>query len=315
MPLCHVKDKTPDREIAESAYFKSVAELCKTYGWQQMETGHLPYPYNVLMSHRDLAKKLNRLPYETELLITESDTDRTIALATKEVYEVGNTLYFIPVIPLFRFLRHKENKACGKLLLAVMSYLYRFAGIPYYRDEDNFIYGEYEMNKEYFLECISENPEDYEEDMSDIVRNDICGDIMQRKIHNSYHLDNFATTIDRFKPCNPFEEECLLIAKDAFALYQEFPNRSVFQNIPELEDWDEVATPESYIAFIGDSKGWVYENVERYVNDYLGNFSEMALPVSTQVFDGTATEPQNLEFENRLFDLLTDLCNILFDLP
>jgi hypothetical protein len=314
MPLCHVKGKTPDRETAEMGYFKSVAELCQIHGLQPLEVGHLPYPYNVLLSHRDLSKKLNRLPYDTELLIAKCEQDKTIALATKQVYEVGNTLYFIPVIPLFRFMRHKENKACGTLLLAVLSYLYREAGIPYYRDEDNFINGEYEMNKEYFLECLSENPDDYEEDMSDIVRNDICGDIMQRRIHNRYHLDNFARTIDRFKPRNPFEEECLLIAKDAFALYQEFPNRSVFQNIPDPDDWDEVATPESYVAFIGDGKGWVYENIERYVNDYLGNFSEMALPVCTQVFNGTATAPQTLEFENRLFDLITDLCNILFDL-
>ena len=315
MPLCQKETKLPAKEIAETAYYKSVNDLCKIHGLQPLDTAHLPYPSNILLSHRDINNKLNRLPYATELFITRSQSDSTIALTTKQVYEVGNTLYYIPVIPLFRFLRHKENKASGTLLLAVMSYLYREAGIPYYRDEDNFINGEYEMNKEYFLECMNENPDEYEEDISDIIRNDICGDIMQRKIHNRYHLDNFAETIERFKPQNAFDEECLLVAKDALALYLEFPKSSVFQHIEEPEDWDEVAVPETYIAFIGDAKGWVYETIERQINDYLGNFAEMLLPTCVQVFDGTATEQRTLEFEYRLFELITDLCNLLFDLP
>ena len=315
MPLCQKETKLPAKETAETAYYKSVNDLCKIHSLQPLDTAHLPYPYNILLSHWDINNKLNRLPYDTELFITRSQSDSTIALATKQVYEVGNTLYYIPVIPLFRFLRHKENKASGTLLLAVMSYLYREAGIPYYRDEDNFINGEYEMNREYFLECMNENPDDYEEDISDIIRNDICGDIMQRKIHNRYHLDNFAKTIERFKPQNAFDEECLLVAKDALALYLEFPKSSVFQHIDEPEDWDEVAVPETYVAFIGDAKGWVYETIERQINDYLGNFAEMLLPTIVQVFDGTTIEHKTLEFEYRLFELITDLCNLLFDLP
>ncbi len=315
LPLCQKETKLPERETAETAYFKSVADLCKIHGLQPLDTAHLPYPYNILLSHRDIEKKLNRLPYDTELFITRSQSERTIALTTKQVYEVGNTLYYIPVIPLFRFLKHKENKASGKLLLAVMSYLYREAGIPYYRDEGNFMYDNYEINKEYFLECLNESPDEYEEDISDIIRNELCGDIMQRKIYNRYHLDNFAKTIERFKPQNAFDEECLLIAKDALALYLEFPNSSVFQHLEEPEDTDEIPTPETYISFIGDGKGWVYENVERYINDYLGNFAEMALPTRIQLFDGTTTEAETLEFEYRLFELIADLCNILFELP
>jgi len=315
LPLCQKETKLPAKETAETAYFKSVNDLCKVHGLQPIDTAHLPYPYNILLTHRDICKKLNRLPYYTELFIIRSELNNTIALATKQVYEVGNTLYYIPVIPLFRFLRRKENKASGTLLLAVLSYLYREAGIPYYRDEGNFMYDEYEANKQYFLECLNESPDDYEEDISDIIRNDVCGDIMQRKIHNRYHLDNFARTIDQFKPRNAFDEECLLVAKEALALYLEFPNSSVFQHIEEPEDWDEVAIPETYISFIGDGKGWVYETIERQINDYLGNFAEMVLPTCVQVFDGTTTEQSTLEFEYRLFELITDLCSILFELP
>ncbi len=316
MPLCHKAGKVPAQEPTEADYYKSANELCKLHGFRPMDVTGLPYPYNILLTLRDIKNKLNRQPYETELLITKGHHDKKTALATKQVYEVGQTLYYIPVIPLYRFLRHKENKACGELLLAVMSYLYREAGIPYYRDEGGYMCDEYEYNKEYYLECIENAGDEYEEDNKDILKNEICGDIMHRKIYNSYHLDHFAETIERFKPENALEEECLLVAKDAFAIYLDFPKNCVFQHIEAPEDEEEeFATPETYISFIGDDKGWVYENIERQVNELLGNYAEMALPVRVQVFDGTETEVKTLEFEYRLFELITNLCNILYELP
>jgi hypothetical protein len=318
LPLCNKANKLPEQQQAEFAFFKSAESLCKLHGFGQIDVTEMPYPYNILLTQRDLETKLNRQPYETELFITRGKNNEEIALAMKQVYEVGNTLYYIPVIPLYRFLRLRKNKACGQLLLAVMSYLYREAGVPYYRDEGSYMYDEYEMNKEYFLECMNENPDDYEEDMTDIIKNDLCGDIMQRKIHNPYHLEHFAETIEAFKPQNSFEEECLLVAKDALALYLDFPRNSIFQHIemPEDEDGEyEAATPETYISFIGDCKGWVYENIERQINDVLGNYSEMAIPNRVQVFDGSAAQIESLEFEYRLFELIEELCNILFDLP
>jgi hypothetical protein len=317
MPLYHKAGKVPPQEPSETDYYQSTNELCSLHGFQPMDVTGMAYPYNILLSHRDIENKLNRQPYETELLITRGHNDKKIALATKQVYEVGNTLYYIPVIPLYRFLSSKENKASGELLLAVMSYLYREAGIPYYRDEGSYMYDEYEYNREYYLECMENaGGDEYEEDIKDILKNEICGDIMHRKIYSPYHLEHFAQTIGRFKPNNALEEECLLVARDAFALFRDFPKSSVFQHIeaPENEE-DEVATPEIYISFIGDDKGWVYDNIERSVNEVLGNYAEMALPIRVQVFGGTANGIESLEFEHRLFDLIIDLCNILYGLP
>lgn len=314
LPLCVTAKKLPPQEETERGFYQSVEHLCKLHSINATEVCQFAYPYNVLLTHREIKTKLNRQPYETELLITREGKSKNIAVATKQVFEVGNELFYIPVIPLYRLLRKRENKASGTLLLAVMSYLYREAGIPYYRDEGGFMYDEYEMNKEY-LECMNESPDDYEEDISDIIKNDLCGDIMQRKLYNRYHLDNFARTIEKFKPQNPFDEDCLLVAKEALELYTTFPKSNVFQHIEEPKDCDEVAIPESYVAFVGDCKGWVFETIERQINDYLGNYAELALPVSVQVFDDTATEKHTLEFEYRLFELIENLCNILYELP
>jgi hypothetical protein len=317
LPLCHKAGKLPAQEPTEADYYQSVNELCKLHDFKPIDVTGMAYPYNILLTHRDIKNKLNRQHYETELYITKGQANKKIALATKQVYEVGNTLYYIPVIPLYRFLRHRENKASGELLLAVMSYLYRQAGIPYYRDEGNYMYDEYEYNREYYMECMENTGGDeYEEDIKDLLKNEICGDIMHRKIYSPYHLDHFAETIERFKPKNTLEEECLLAAKDALQLYLDFPKCSVFQHIDAPDDEEvEVATPETYISFIGDDKGWVYDNIERQVNELLGNYAEMALPVWVQVFDGTTVNVENLEFEYRLFELITNLCNILYGLP
>jgi hypothetical protein len=316
MPLCEPAKHLPEQEETENGFFQSSAHLGKLHNLTIADVSGYGYPYNILLAHREIKTKLNRQPYDTELLIAQTIKDKQVCLVTEQVFEVGNQLFYIPVVPLFTFLRKKENKRSGELLLAVMSYLYRVAGVPYYRDEGEFMHGEYEMSKEFFLECHEENPDDYEEDISDILKNDICGDIMQRKLFNPYHLKHLAENIERFIPVNPLQEECLLVAQDALQLFRDFPKCSVFQNItpPDEDDDYEVATPETYVAFVGNCKGWVFESIERSVNEYLGNYSQMALPTRTQVFDGEDNELKNLEFEYRLFELIENLCNILFHL-
>jgi len=317
MPLCAPEKKLPAQDGTENEFLASAANLCQVHGLPFPDFKAYGYPYNVLLMHRDLKMKLKRQPYPTELLISEGKGER-IVLSTKQVFEVGSDLFYIPVIPLYRYLRKKENNRSGALLLAVMCYLYREAGIPYYRDEGSFMFDEYEMNREYFLECKEENPDEYEEDISDILRNDICGDIMQRKVLNPYHLIHWEANIAKFKPQNALDEECLLVAQEAIQLSRDFPNANVFQHISPPEGGDEpeeIAVSDAYVAFIGDYKGWVYENIERSVNDYLGNFSQIAVPSCVQEFDGTEDKVKNLEFEYRLINLLESLCAILFKLP
>lgn len=314
LPLCLPERQLPNKEITEYGYFQSVKELCKVNGLQPLEVSHLPYPSNILLSHRDLSAKLNRLPYETELVITKNDDD-TVGLSTKQEFEFGHTLYYIPVIPLYRFLRDRQNRPSGNLLLAIMSYLYREAGVPYHRGQSSFMTGEYEMFKEYYLETIDEMPDDYEEDMAEINRVEICSDIMQRKMASPYHLENLERAINRFHPQNDRDENCLMLARETLALYREFPGRHIWQNLTDLEEWDDTAECDAYISFIADGTGWLYEIIEQNVNEYLGNYSEVHQPTVICDYDGKATEPHTLEFEYRVYDLILSLCTILFDLP
>lgn len=314
LPLCVPELQLPDREKVEQGYFQSVTELCNVNGIEQLDVSHLPYPYNILLSHHDLSIKLNRQPYEVQLVITKDDND-AVALSTKQEFEFGQTLYYIPVIPLYRFLRDSKNRGTGNLLLAVMSYLYREAGVPYHREQESFMAGEYEMFKEYFLETMEENPDDYEEDMADINRTEICSDIMLRKIRSPYHLQNLEKAIQRFHPQNQRDEDCLNVAAEALSLYREFPGNHIWQHLSDLEDWDDTAECDAYISFIADGTGWLYDRIEQNVNEYLGNFSYVHQPTIVVDYEGNTNQPRTLEFEHRLYELVLSLCTILFDLP
>jgi hypothetical protein len=300
----------------EMGYFSSLAILSKVHGIEPMDVRGKPYPYNVLLSHWDMKRKLNRQPIETGLHIVQDDNER-VRLATRQVWKIGHTLYYIPVMPLFKLLRIKERKATAELLLSVMAYLYHEAGIPYYRQESSFLHYHYQMNKDWLEDCKDEYDDDeYQKNASDILKTEYCGDVMERRIYNRYQLEHFTERLDAYKPGNGLERDCLRVAADAFGLMREYPGHTVFRHVAEPEPDDESACFEAYVSFICKTDGWFYENVERGVSDELNEYADTTQPCVIQVFDDTeAKRKEGLEFEYRLFELISDLTTILFDLP
>ena len=70
---------------------------------------------------------------------------------------------------------------------------------------------------------------------------------------------------------------------------------------------------EKYISFIADSKGWLYENIKDSINNEFNEYGVMEEPTISKQFDGSEITATNLDFENRLFALLNDLCGLLYD--
>ena len=92
---------------------------------------------------------------------------------SRQVFEADHTLYFVPVMPLFRLLRMQGQKSCAELLLSAFGYLYHTVRIPYYRDPSSYMHYHYECNKEWLLECRSDfEGDEYEENMHDVWKNE-----------------------------------------------------------------------------------------------------------------------------------------------
>jgi hypothetical protein len=110
------------------------------------------------------------------------------------------------------------------------------------------------------------------------------------------------------------------MACNAFALYTEYPTASIFRNAPLHEedpyndDYENGAIGmQKYISFIADTKGWLYESLTDSINNEFNEYAEMEEPTISKSFDGSKMTADNLDFENRLFALLDDLCSLLYE--
>jgi len=106
----------------------------------------------------------------------------------------------------------------------------------------------------------------------------------------------------------------LKIAKEAFTLYTDYPATAVFQHAKYVEDEEqdgEVIAMEKYISFIANAKGWLYETLAESVNNEFNECGLTEEPTVLKKFNGTSVTDYNLEFENRLFPLIGDVCYLL----
>jgi hypothetical protein len=318
LPLFEQGKNLPDSIETEKGFFDSLAILIRIYNLEVMGVVDKSYPYNILLAHAQVQKELRKSQQDIELKILQ-DEDGKIKLATNHSYNTSNTLYYIPVLPLYRLLQNKKQKQTAELLLAVFAYLYHIAGIPYYRENNSYLFYQYECMEEWLIDDF-ENEESEEDTriISEFNQAIYYGDIMLRKIYNPYHLNCFQQRIDNYKPNNSFEKDCLRVAKNALALLREYPSDTIFRNTSngEFEREEGIIMAEQYISFIADSDGLLYENIARIINDEFNECSEIEEPTLLQIYD-TENELSNkiLDFEYRLFPLINDLCTLLNNMP
>ncbi|MDL2141638.1 hypothetical protein QQY79_03825 [Flavobacterium tructae] len=296
-------------------FYKSLYRLTEHYKLELRQTSHLNYPYNIVLALSDVEEKLkqNVLNWNDIRLIQDSTK---IYLVTEERYNTGSTLFYIPMASLYRMLREPKRKKNAHLLLSVCSYLYHVAGIPYYRDKESYLYWMYEMLNDWVLEDdYTEETEIYQ---SEIEQAQYIGGCIEKKMYNRANLNFFEQRVNGFKAKDKFDSECLAIAQEAFDLYKSYPNEKIYRNArpnreASVEDWDNIIGMEKYVSFYADHKGWLNETLIDAVNNEMQEYGEMEEPIIEKQFDGRDMTGTNLCFENRLFELLHKLCDILND--
>lgn len=318
LPLFSLGADLPEKQTTEESFFKSLAVLHRHYNISIEKHTADNYPHNIMLAHHFASQELNRSGKDIELAIVEQDNGR-VGLLGKATYNTGNTLYYIPVLPLYRLLGDKTQKQSAELLLSVFAYLYHIAGIPCYRDDYSALAYYYECIAEWFLqEWQTEDKQELTDMHQELARAFHYGDIMFRKICNPYHLNNFKQRIDAYFAKDDFEGECLKIAQKAFGLFENHPNQNIFENTSNenLDEYDGIIRAQQYISFIADTKGILYQNIERSVNDEFNECSQMEQPTITQIFDKeNKTVKKGLDFEYKIFPLLDQLCTLLNQMP
>lgn len=301
----------------ERDFYQSFSKIAEHYRIEPMQPYEFGFPYNIALSMWDLETKLKRTVTNWDSLRLVQDSKKTFFIS-EERYDTGTTLYYIPTVPLFKMLHDPKRKKNAQLLISVCSYLYHIADIPYYKQEDSYLYWMYEMLKDWVEQ--DDETDETECYKSELRKAEVIGDRIEQKLFNRINLKVFEQRLSRFKSLDTFDHDCYQIACDAFALYTEYPTTSIFRNaqIPEQDpyndDYDnETIGMEKYISFVADTHGWLYESLSDSINNEFNEYGAMEEPTISKRFDGSDITATNLDFENRLFALLNDLCGLLYE--
>ena len=300
----------------ERDFYKSLSKLAKHYRIEPMQTNSFKFPYNITLAMWDMENKVKRTNSNWDGFRLVKDSRKTYFIG-EERYNTGTTLYYIPVVPLFKMLKDPKRKKTAQLLLSVCSYLYHIAQIQYYRQEESYLYWLYEMMNDWVEQ--DEETEETESYKSELRNAEYIGDRIEQKLFNRTNLKVFEQRLNRFKSVDMFDKECWQVACNAFALCTEYPNTTIFSNatLPEKDPYDddenEVIGMEKYISFIADTRGWLYESLSDTINNEFNEYGAMEEPTISKRFDGSEIPTANLDFENRLFGLLNDLGGLLYE--
>jgi hypothetical protein len=301
----------------ERYFYKSLSQLAEHYGFEPLQTKDYGYPYNMALAMRDAENKLKQINVNWDNLRLVQDSKKTF-FTSEERYVTGTTLYYIPIVPLFQMLNDPKRKKTAQLLVSVCSYLYHIADIPYYRQENSYLYWMYEMMNDWVeQDDYTQEAESY---ITEIVKAEWIGERIEQKLFNRMNLQVFEQRLNNFKTRDTFDQECQKVACNAFALYAQYPHESIFRNAPRPEEDpyndendSETVGMEKYISFIADTTGWLYERLADSINNEFNEYGAMEEPTIYKRFDGSSIKQTNLDFENRLFALLDELCTLLYD--
>ena len=300
----------------ERDFYKSLSKLTEHYKIEPMQTNQFEYPYNMALAIWDMEEKLKQRVLNWEEIRLVQDSKKTYFIS-KEKYSTGTTLYYIPIEPLYQMLHDPKRKRNAQLLISVCSYLYHIADIPYFRQEESYLYWMYEMHKDWLeQDDATEETEVYKREF---IKAELIGNSIEQKLFNRINLEVFEQRLNAFKSRDTFDHDCWQMACNAFALYTEYPHASIFRNAPINEDHEnedeenEIIGMEKYISFIAHTKGWLYESIADSINNEFNEYGAMQEPTICKRFDGSQIITTNLDFENRLFALLNDICNLLYN--
>jgi hypothetical protein len=326
LPLYEAHHSLQNDNTITGGVLNSLSILAVNHSISLLDVSDKPYPYNILLAHWNAQKQLQRTPGKPELFIIE-DEARQIKMATRQTASRSYSLYYIPVLPLYRLLKSRENKTGAQLLLSVFAYLYQVAGIPYYRDPDAYLFYHYEMMEEWLTDeddGLDDKDRAFNRKALDTASHG--GDVIQRILYHPAHLEQFAERVADASPENGFEQGCLKVAQTALTLWHEFPSGDIFSHLhspyedcDDDEDWtghDNTIHVAEYVHFIADTESSLYDSIQQNIDAELNEKMYWEEHSLLSVYDENySPNADSLDFENGLFRLLDDLSYLLNELP
>lgn len=303
------------RKLIEQDFFTSVANFCSLYNIEIPLSTKYPFPLNIVMAYEELKHQLSSINPNLELIVLE-ENNRKGYLATVQTFNIGNTLYYIPIRPLSNLLQNADCQQEAELLLFVFAYLYHVVDIPWFMNCGSFLEDTYNCIESWLMD----EPEPGEEEeilekLATFQQMNKEGIILERRLQEKKKLQGWQSNIKRFLPKDEFGISLKRIAQFAYELHKNYPNTSILHSvIPDLlfPEYEERLHIDHYLSFFWDDNDALYDSLIDYINVSLQEYGLTDEPVSLQRF----SQPQSrithcLDFETRLFTLIDDLCTVL----
>lgn len=304
----------------KEGFYRSFALLCSHYGICPVDTKGFAYPYGREVALFEAARLL-RDKHPQHITIEPKENDGEFILNVREHFDTQNTLFYIPVAPLYFLMRDNKRKKAARLLLCVFSYLYRVAGVPCHTDDGSYLYWNYDMLTQWVMEDPQgwEDEKEYYSYVREINNALHIGEVTLRRLSNAIHLERFGEWVCNFTPNDAFGQDCHRLAQKFHSLWQDYPQGHIYSHadpdcLPDPEegyDDNDCITMEKYISFVAATDGWLYNNLEQSVNNEFGECISIQEPVLKRCFDGQPQHTDSLDYECRLFPLINELCYLL----
>lgn len=321
MPMYAPAPELPEQSVIEMDFFKSFSYLEKHYGLKLNNCMSLPYPYNILMAEREANRKLRVKGRHRALQIIAQENGST-CLTVTETFNHDFGLYYIPVMPIYDLWQKTEYAHCAELITAVCAYLYIEADVTYYRDEDTYMFYNYEILEEWITEDKDDiEEEDYNRQKKAYDNAIKQGDFIQEKMMATGFRHSLNSLIANFDAKTDFEKECLAVAQNCWDLWQTFPRMNLFKHASlqhyEVEDYeDNYVAMHEYFSFVGSVNDSVSDTLRDMVNNDFNERSRYQEPETITFFnEPKESYTDELAYEEKLLNLIDDLCTLLYHKP
>ncbi|SEO07954.1 hypothetical protein SAMN05192574_105226 [Mucilaginibacter gossypiicola] len=304
----------PNRDKSEAEFFRSVKNLCDLYGLTEPDVSGLPFPENISAAHAELSEKLQEARGFGCYIM--EDEKRRASLTTAKRYDTGYNLYYIPVRPMARIGEKPELKPLYNMMAMLLAYLLQVTKVSYYRDY-GYVSSCYESIEEWINEEEGGDDGYHGAQIAELAEMKSFGDSFLHVLKKPFHKADFERAIAAYRKSACCEARPLEVAMEFQKLINDYPKRSLYDSIPAgYYGFNEfgVIDADQYLSFYWGGSDELNEVFFDMVNNDLQESGEQVEPVSLQWFDKPQeAEKHRFDFEPRLFPLLIELNNYLYE--
>ena len=302
----------------QGEFFRSVGNLARLYRLTEPEMTGLPYPLNIHATFVHLKQQLEKAEPALSLAIVQTKEEVT-TLATVKPVEIGGALYYIPLLPIFKLLRRAKARQIAPILLSLAAYIHQKMGLPTYTERGSYIADVYSILEQWVDDTDADRDEkETTECYREFRRAEVVGDYMQRKLRQPMRITMLLSYLQAFEPVGTWEVQLRQLAVDYLKLDLAFPDRSLFNEIPNYfleEEEDERVCKEQYLSFVYDNYSWLVQEMSDYVENSLQECPVLDAPLTVQYFH----QPQSKEchdpaYEVACFRVLNEFAYLLHNI-